>query len=53
MYHPAAALHAGNLRKTIEDDVRKIPQALAKIREAAQPVAVAGAEAATEQMRLF
>ena len=33
MYHPAAALHAGNLRKTIEDDFRKIPQALAKIRE--------------------
>ena len=32
MYHPAAALHAGNLRKTIEDDFRKIPQALAEDR---------------------
>jgi hypothetical protein len=51
MYHPAAALHAGNLRKTIEDDFRKIPQALARIREAEQPVAAR--EAATEQMRLF
>jgi uracil-DNA glycosylase family 4 len=51
MYHPAAALHAGNLRKTIEDDFRKIPTALDKIRQAEQPVAVA--EAATEQMRLF
>jgi uracil-DNA glycosylase len=51
MYHPAAALHAGNLRKTIEDDFRKIPQALAKIGQAEQPALVA--EAATEQMRLF
>ena len=51
MYHPAAALHAGNLRKTIEDDFRKIPTALDKIRQAEQPVAVA--EAAPEQMRLF
>lgn len=51
MYHPAAALHAGNLRKTIEDDFRKIPQALEKIRQAEQPALVAAP--ATEQMRLF
>lgn len=51
MYHPAAALHAGNLRKTIEDDFRRIPQALGKIRETEQPALVA--EPATEQMRLF
>ena len=51
MYHPAAALHAGNLRKTIEDDFRKIPQALEKIRQQEQPVLVA--EPASEQMRLF
>lgn len=51
MYHPAAALHAGNLRKTIEDDFGKIPQALEKIEQAEQPALVA--EAATEQMRLF
>jgi len=51
MYHPAAALHAGNLRKTIEDDFRRIPQALDKIRQAEQPVAVA--ELAPDQMRLF
>jgi DNA polymerase len=51
MYHPAAALHAGNLKRTIEDDFQKIPQALQKIREAEQPVLVA--QAATEQMRLF
>jgi uracil-DNA glycosylase family 4 len=51
MYHPAAALHAGNLRKTIEDDFRKIPQALEKIRQAEQPALVAAP--ATEQIRLF
>jgi DNA polymerase len=32
MYHPAAALHQGNLRKTIEDDFKKIPAVLAKAR---------------------
>jgi len=51
MYHPAAALHAGNLRKTIEDDFRRIPQALEKIRRVEQPVAVP--EPAPDQMRLF
>lgn len=51
MYHPAAALHAGNLRKTIEDDFRRIPQALEKIRQAEQPVAVG--EPVPDQMRLF
>ena len=51
MFHPAAALHAGNLRKTIEDDFRRIPQALDKIRQAEQPVAKP--EPAPDQMRLF
>lgn len=31
MYHPAAALHQGNLRKVIEDDMLKIPQILAQV----------------------
>lgn len=30
MYHPAAALHQGNLRQTIEDDMKKIPMILAE-----------------------
>jgi DNA polymerase len=30
MYHPAAALHQGSLRRTIETDVLKIPQILAQ-----------------------
>ena len=30
MYHPAAALHQGSLRPTIEADMLKIPQILAQ-----------------------
>ena len=30
MYHPAAALHQGNLRKVIEEDMLKIPALLAE-----------------------
>jgi len=33
MYHPAAALHQGSLRRTIETDMLKIPQILAQGRE--------------------
>jgi DNA polymerase len=62
MYHPAAALHQGNLRKTIEDDFKKIPavlararfeadQAAARPRPTAQPelAATAAAPPASEQ----
>ncbi|MEX0681851.1 MAG: uracil-DNA glycosylase [Dehalococcoidia bacterium] len=52
LYHPAAALHAGNLRQVIQQDFAKIPQALDKVRER-QPVAVAAAEPPVEQGRLF
>ena len=30
MYHPAAALHQGNLRQTLEEDMKKIPKILAE-----------------------
>jgi DNA polymerase len=30
MYHPAAALHQGNLRATIEEDFEKLPKLLAE-----------------------
>jgi len=62
MYHPAAALHQGSLRKTIEDDFKKIPAVLARARfeadqeasrpkPAAQPelAATAAAPSAPEQ----
>jgi len=33
MYHPAAALHQQSLRKSIEDDMRKIPSLLAEAKD--------------------
>ncbi len=51
MYHPAAALHAGNMRKVIEDDFRRIPAILERARQAPQPQAAPEPE--PEQMRLF
>ena len=51
MYHPAAALHAGGLRKVIEEEFRRVPEALEQAR---QPVASAPLpQPAVEQMRLF
>ena len=59
MYHPAAALHQGSLRATIENDFRRIPQYLEMARrdhEASkpdpEPVAAATAPEIT-QMKLF
>ena len=58
LYHPAAALHAGNLRKTIEDDFGKIPAVLEKVKTLesgpgeGQLVAVAAVPSA-EQSRMF
>ncbi|MEE8346595.1 MAG: uracil-DNA glycosylase [Dehalococcoidia bacterium] len=51
MYHPAAALHAGSMRKVIEEDFRKIPAVLERARQA-PPVQVSQ-EPEPEQMRLF
>jgi uracil-DNA glycosylase family 4 len=31
MYHPAAALHQGNLRETLKQDIKKLPPLLAEI----------------------
>jgi len=36
MYHPAAALHQGSLRRTIETDMLRIPQLLAQGEEQIQ-----------------
>lgn len=51
MYHPAAALHAANMRCTIEEDFRKIPAVLEQARQA--PPQQAPPEPEPEQMRLF
>jgi DNA polymerase len=58
MYHPAAALHQGSLRATIEADFRRIPGYLDQARREFQasmpePVAAAPAEPEPEQMKLF
>jgi DNA polymerase len=49
MYHPAAALHQPKLRRTVEEDMAKIPELLAEIdqiRDAQQPTDV-------QQLSLF
>ena len=51
MYHPAAALHAGGLRKVIEEEFRRIPEALEKARQDGH--AEAPPEPVAEQARLF
>ncbi len=47
MYHPAAALHQGSLRKTIEADMLRIPEILTQAEE------VAEADAEAQQLSLF
>jgi len=49
LYHPAAALHQGSLRKTIEEDFRKLPAFLKEMtkEEAPEPALE------TQQMRLL
>lgn len=49
LYHPAAALHQPSLRRTVEEDFRRIPEVLAKTEQVAeyQPPPQA------EQLRLF
>ena len=47
MYHPAAALHQGSLRRTIEADMLRIPQILAQGKELPQD------EVESQQLSLF
>jgi len=49
MYHPAAALHQGGLRRTIEEDFKKLPAFLKEAldEKPAEPALE------TQQMRLF
>jgi DNA polymerase len=49
VYHPAAALHAGNMRKVIQEDFRRIPEALETARQSPTPAS----SPEPEQMRLF
>lgn len=47
MYHPAAALHQGNLRKVIEEDMLKIPELLS------QNETIESKEPEPQQLNLF
>ena len=47
MYHPAAALHQGSLRKVVEADMLKIPQILAQAEK------ITEAEAEPQQLSFF
>ncbi len=49
MYHPAAALHQGSLRATIEADMKKLPQIVAQM----QAEEDEREDPDSEQMRLF
>lgn len=51
MYHPAAALHQGSLRATIEADFQKLPRILAEARE--RKLASQNVPVSPEQVRLF
>jgi len=48
MYHPAAALHQGSLRRTIEEDFKKLPPILKSALEEKKEPALE-----TQQMKLF
>lgn len=47
MYHPAAALHQGSLRRVIEEDIKRIPDLLAQAEQ------VAEAEPEAQQLSMF
>lgn len=49
MYHPAAALHQPQLRKELEEDMRKIPELLAQVVEVEEPKPAEG----SRQLNLF
>jgi uracil-DNA glycosylase len=41
LYHPAAALHQNTLRRTVEEDFRRLPAVLEAARKLSAPVAPA------------
>jgi uracil-DNA glycosylase family 4 len=49
MYHPAAALHQPSLRRTVEEDMRRIPELIEQAAQMAETPPLAEAE----QLRLF
>ena len=53
MYHPAAALHQGNLRQTIQQDMLKLPPLLAQAKAVNTKEAEPKSESQTQQLSMF
>jgi DNA polymerase len=53
MYHPAAALHQGNLREIIKQDMQKLPSLLTKIKEGIIKETAAKPEPPSQQLSMF
>jgi DNA polymerase len=53
MYHPAAALHQPSLRKTLLDDMAKLPAILADLEREAPPAEPAATTGPPKQLNLF
>ena len=50
MYHPAAALHQGSLRRTLEEDMQRLPDVLKELKGAAEQ---GGRDDGGQQLALF
>lgn len=53
MYHPAAALHQQNLRKVIEEDIKKLPALLRELPSAKQEAPPVQREGEAKQLSMF
>jgi uracil-DNA glycosylase len=53
MYHPAAALHQGNLRQTITQDMRKLPPLLVQAKAVSIKEAEPETESQPQQLSMF
>jgi DNA polymerase len=53
MYHPAAALHQGNLRQTIQQDIFKLPQLLEQARTETIKETGPQSESQPQQLSMF
>lgn len=53
MYHPAAALHQGNMRHFLEEDIRKLPELLQRIRQEGSLEEAAEAVPQPEQLKML
>lgn len=53
MYHPAAALHQGNMRHFLEEDIQKLPELLQRIQQEGSPEEAAEAAPQPEQLKML